>query len=331
MMSVYLFLINYMSVLNVSYSFDNIHNDVIIDNICSYIDIKTVFTFASVSKNYNSILKNMLSTVITHDDFLINYCSKRKYNLLKVIENSSFEFYSFFQFYHNINQDPQPLFEMCFEFSENVSYHIQANTINNTFEIFKILMNLTMSKLKFQFRNCITKKLIEYFSVIYKLKFPTKKDISFDTFSLLISHRDDIIWYSSNINPYVLYENMNLFQIAPRSFDLRQNLENPTYNIELISLTHDKSIEFIMAFYNHIEDCNLQIYFLHTILEYLYFVFTKKELGNPYFQLLHKKNLFKQVIIQKTIYLQEIILDYNISRHIRKTISNTAKKLNEVL
>lgn len=316
-------------------SFNDLPFDIFFDIIVPNIHTKDVLKISCLSKKYNSNLEQMLKTVLENDIFFNNYMKNRTYDILQVVNNSSFSPESFFKMYDNINYDSQPSFIMEFhDLTQNKEdYHYHQNTIDNTCELFRILMNLAMYRLKFQFRNFVTNGLIEYCSHVYKLKYPNRNDVAYDKFSILILQKDDLLWFTSNINIYTIYENYNLFSVARRSFDLKNNLEQNVCNIELNVFENDKTVEFIMTLFQHIGNCEFEIYLLHTILSYLNTVFCTDKINNSCYKVLLEKETFKTVIIHKTIYIQDVILDYTdvIPYNIRKIITQNAINLYDLL
>jgi len=326
---------NLAMTVTVSTTFNDLPHDIVFNVIVPNIFMKDAFKLSCVSKKYDENIEQMLELIIKNDHFFQKYMKNRSYDFIDVLNNSSFSHECFFKMYDNINYDCQPKFIMEFhDLLQNQDlFHIERETIDNTFELFKILMNLTMFRLKFQFRNLITNSLIEYCSHIYKAKYPKRKDIAYDKFSILILKRDDILWFSSNINLYDIYENYNLFNVARRSFDLKNNLEQDICNFNLNVFKNDKTIEFIMSLYQYIDNCEFQIYLIHTILSYLFTVFSSDKINDSCYKIILEKDTFQTVIKYKAIYLHQVIDEFSdlIPYNIRKIMLQNAASLYNII
>ena len=247
-----------------------IPSEVIINNIVSFLNMGEVIDFTSCSKQLYQYQDEAFDVKINNNMFLNQYLSKRNIELVTIIEQSSFTKREFFQFFDSV--DNHEIFDESIrdiDISNNTSYQLLQTTIDSTFELFKVLMCLSMFHMKLHFRDNITLYMIRYFKNVYFAKYKQKSDTSHDVFMKFIENRDELLWYTSNINLYNIYENINLMHFDRRSFALKQNMEHVAHDsVAIVEHNHVHTISLLMKIFTYLDCVEDQIYILYSIFQY---------------------------------------------------------------
>ena len=267
-------------------SFYSLPHDIVIDSIIpllNFTNVENILASSNVYKNKKNVFYN---NVISNHKFLNRYITKRDMNLITTIHHSSFTIKHFFKMFDNINDDvkaddtilhiyPNPI-GYC---GRNSRYEISEICIDATFELFKILQCLVMYHLKFQFRNFITSRLIKYFKNVFDARYNKKKtDACKNIFINFITKRDELMWHLSNVNLYYMYENINLFKYAKRSYALKYNINSFDDGYLLINNeNHVNTLSLLINIFKNMpaKEIELKIYSLYKIFKYINIILLK--------------------------------------------------------
>lgn len=252
--------------------FENIDHELIISNIVPYLKMKEVLMFVLCSKNYLKFQNDAFIVNIKNNMFLNHYLSVRKLDFISIIEKSSFQKYQFLTVFDNISHDDKFCDEGIWEIDEtkNISFHQNQTTIDSTFELFKILMCLTMFHMKTQYKNIITLNMLNYFKNIYYIKNNEIFDKSHDIFLKFIRNRDTVLWFSSNINLYNIYETINLINDDENNDLLKKTIRSfEPNNIAMVEYNHMNTISVLMFIFNNLDSIECKIYICSYILKYM--------------------------------------------------------------
>ena len=272
--------------------------DIMFDIVAVHLNLNDASKLVQCSRELHLRKTEAFDAIIVNDPFLSQYLLKRNLDLVATIEKSSFTKTGFFEFYDNVNIDGKFNTNIQdIDFSKNTVFHLEPITVDATFELFKILMCCSLYHLKMQFMNVITTRMINYFQSIYDMKFKNKCDISHEVFMNFIENRDDVLWYTSNINLYNIYENINLMHFDKRSFSLKQSIEsNAMETIAIVPHNHAHTISVLVKIFDYLDDVADRIYIYYSIFRYTTIMLLDKSyMENPTFNF----SKFKQVISDK--------------------------------
>lgn len=292
--------------------FEKIDYELIIDNIVPYLKMKEVLMLLLCSKNYPKFQNDAFIVNVKNNMFLNHYLSVRKLDFISIIEKSSFEKYQFLTIFDNISHDDKFCDEGIWEIdvTKNISFHQNQITIDSTFELFKILMCLTMFHMKTQYKNMITLNMIKYFQNIYYIKNNEIFDQSHDIFQNFIENRDTVFWFSSNINLYNIYETINLINIDENNDLLKKTIRSfEPNNIATIEYNHMNTISVLMFIFNHLDSIECKIYISSYILNYMNMV------------ILNHQNMSSNMVDVDYLYETSAKLDY-FKKETIKNLSN---------
>ena len=307
--------------------------DIMFDIVAVHLNLNDVSKLVQCSRELNLRKTEAFNIIITNDPFLSQYVFNRNLDLVATIEKSSFTKTGFFKFYDNVNIDGKFNTNIQdIDISKNTLFHPDQITIDATFELFKILMCCSLYHLKMQFRDVITTMMINYFKSIYCMKFKNKCDISHEVFMTFIENRDEILWYTSNINLYNIYENINLMHFEIRSFSLKQNIENNAVdNIVIVPHNHTHTISVLIKIFDYLDDIADKIYIYYSIFRYTTIMLLDNTcLENPTFNL----SKFKVVISEKIIEFERDIECQHrsrVPRYLRSTMIDCTHNLKKLI
>lgn len=259
-------------------SFYDLPNDLVTEVIVPKLNFGGITNLISSSDVYGNDRDALYKIAIDNDNFLSKYLASRpNMNLISTIHKSSFTLNGFFAMYDNVNNDVKAddsfphIYPNPIGYSGRTSrYELSEICIDATFELFKILMSCTMYRLKFQFRNYITTRMVKYFKNVFSMRHRNRKDICREIFFTFIQNRDELSWHTSNINLYYMYENMNLLYYAKRSYTLKKNIE--TFDDGFIEMTHYNHVNTLTMFINlftYLPTTELKIYMMYKIFKYI--------------------------------------------------------------
>ena len=249
--------------------FENIDYELIISNIVPYLKMKEVLMFVLCSKKYLEFQNDAFIVNVKNNMFLNHYLSVRKLDFIPIIEKSSFKKFQFLTIFDNISREDKICDEsiLKIDLSKNISFHKNQTTIDSTFELFKILMCLTMFHMKKQYKNMITLNMLDYFQDIYNIKNNEIFDKSHDIFLKFIRNRDTVLWFSSNINLYNIYETINL--LSDDNGLLKRTIRSfEPNNIITVDYNHMNTISVLMFIFNNLDSIECKIYICSYILKY---------------------------------------------------------------
>jgi hypothetical protein len=249
--------------------FENIDYELIISNIVPYLKMKEVLMFVLCSKKYLEFQNDAFIVHVKNNMFLNHYLSVRKLDFIPIVEKSSFKKCQFLTIFDNISHEDKIFDEsiLKIDLSKNISFHKNQTTIDSTFELFKILMCLTMFHMKKQYKNMITLNMLDYFQDIYNIKNNEIFDKSHDIFLKFIRNRDIVLWFSSNINLYNIYETINL--INDDNGLLKKTIRSfEPNNIIAVDYNHMNTISVLMFIFNNLDSIECKIYICSYILKY---------------------------------------------------------------
>ena len=265
--------------------FNGLPSDIILDVIATHLSsLSDVSKLLKCSKEFDNHKADVFKNVIDNDEFLHQYLKKRNLDLITTIEKSSFSQSQFFALYDNVNKDGSVNKTIKdIDISNNTKYHCLQLTIDCSFELFKILMCVAMYRLKFQFRNTITIKMINHFKNIYLAKFKKSCDTSHNVFLKFIEDRDELLWYLSNINLYNVYENINLMHSEKRSFVLKQNIESDEQD-SVVKVVHNHiyTINALIKIFGYLDSVEAKIYILYNIFNYTTIILLNKDCSDNF-------------------------------------------------
>ena len=265
-------------------SFYALPHDLIMDAIVPNLNFSDITNLISSSSVYGGNKENLYKIALDNDDFLKRYVTKRNMNLIASIHHSSFTLNSFFTMYDNINNDtkvnesipylcPNPI-----GYSGRSSrYEMSEICIDATFELFKILQCLVMYRLKFQFRNFITSRMVKYFKNVFNTRHPNRADTSKEIFFKFISNRDNLMWHISNVNLYYMYENINLIHFAKRSYALKKNIES--FDDGAIIINHENhvnTVSLLVNLFTYLPTTEMKMYSFYKIFKYIEIIFKNR-------------------------------------------------------
>ena len=249
--------------------FENIDYELIISNIVPYLKMKEVLMFVLCSKKYLEFQNDAFIVNVKNNMFLNHYLSVRKLDFIPIVEKSSFKKCQFLTIFDNISHEDKICDEsiLKIDLSKNISFHKNQTTIDSTFELFKILMCLTMFHMKKQYKNMITLNMLDYFQDIYNIKNNEIFDKSHDIFLKFIRNRDTVLWFSSNINLYNIYETINL--LSDDNGLLKKTIKSfEPNNIITVDYNHMNTISVLMFIFNNLDSIECKIYICSYILKY---------------------------------------------------------------
>ena len=252
--------------------FENIDSELIISNIVPYLKMKEVLMFVLCSKKYLEFQNDAFIANVKNNMFLNHYLSVRKLDFIPIIEKSSFEKCQFLTVFDNISHEDKICDEsiLRIDLSKKNSFHKNQTTIDSTFELFKILMCLTMFHMKKQYKNMITLNMLDYFQDIYNIKNNEIFDKSLDIFQKFIESRDTVLWFSSNINLYNIYETINLINDDGNNDLLKKTIISfEPNNIAMVEYNHMNTISVLMFIFNNLDSIECKIYICSYILKYM--------------------------------------------------------------
>lgn len=249
--------------------FENIDYELIISNIVPYLKMKEVLMFVLCSKKYLEFQNDAFIVNVKNNMFLNHYLSVRKLDFIPIVEKSSFKKCQFLTIFDNISHEDKICDEsiLKIDLSKNISFHKNQTTIDSTFELFKILMCLTMFHMKKQYKNMITLNMLDYFQDIYNIKNNEIFNKSHDIFLKFIRNRDTVLWFSSNINLYNIYETINL--LSDDNGLLKKTIISfEPNNIITVDYNHMNTISVLMFIFNNLDSIECKIYICSYILKY---------------------------------------------------------------
>jgi len=272
----------------------------------------------------------IIDKIVSNDIFLNRYLSNRNFNILSLIESSSFTESQFFSLYNNIKNATLDIDKIIRpnKNKEN-SFHCLQSTIDSTFEIFKLLMNYTLYNLYFKFRDIISTSVIEYFKSIYSTKFPQQKDYCNDIFNNFIADKDENLWQVSNINLYNLYEVINLMHVNKRSYILKQCIESKEHG-NIINVAHNniETIRLMISLFNYTEYTECKIHIIYCIFRY-----TKTILHNINIQDLEMCSYIRTVSRKITEFEKDLEYEHRsrIPRYLRTIMLEDTNELKQLI
>lgn len=252
--------------------FENIDYELIISNIVPYLKMKEVLMFVLCSKKYLEFQNDAFIVNVKNNMFLNHYLSVRKLDFISIIDKSSFKKCQFLTIFDNISHEDKICDEGIWEIdlTKNISFHQNQTTIDSTFELFKILMCLTMFHMKTQYKNMITLNMLDYFQDIFNIKNNEIFDNSHDIFLKFIRNRDTVLWFSSNINLYNIYETINLINDDGNNDLLKKTIRSfEPNNIAMVDYNHMNTISVLMFIFNNLDSIECKIYICSYILNYM--------------------------------------------------------------
>ena len=251
--------------------------EIILEIATNHLDTSDIPMLSMCTSELHNQKGYIINKIVSNDIFLNRYLSNRNFNILSLIENSSFTESQFFSLYNNIKNASLDIDEVIRpNKNKDSSFHCLQTTIDSTFEIFKLLKNYTLYVLYFKFRDIISTSVIEYFKSIYSTKFPRQKDYCNDIFNNFIADKDKNLWQTSNINLYNLYEVINLMHVNKRSYILKQCIESKEHgNVVNVAHNNFETIRLMISLFNYTEYTECKIHILYCI-----FIYTKTILQN---------------------------------------------------
>jgi len=156
-----------------------------------------------------------------------------------------------------------------------------------------------MFHMKTQYKNMITLNMIKYFQDIFKIKNNEIFDKSHDIFLKFIRNRDTVLWFSSNINLYNIYETINLINDDGNNDLLKKTIRSfEPNNIATVDYNHMNTISVLMFIFNHLDSIECKIYISSYILNYMNMV------------ILNHQNMSSNMVDVDYLYETSAKLDY---------------------
>jgi len=251
----------------------NIPFEVIAFKIFPRVGIESIVNLTKISKEFHKNKQNLYSYVQFNDYFLNQYVKFHKFNLIRMITESSISYKHFDEIYDNIKYNLRNKRE-TFQISNNTEQY----KINNTFmllQMFKCSIDYKMCRCavsrKKETSRYVTNLMKSYFTSMY---FERNNGMHFYTSFL---QDIEINWERSNINLYNICENLNLMCADKDSITLKHNMQ--TFDDTIINNNGLNIISTPLIIKKLFKDSNVmkvEIFINYIVFRYLNFVFHMK-------------------------------------------------------
>lgn len=276
--------------------------DIFVFSIVPNLSIRDISILVSSSKSFYEYRENIYDTYVSNNKLLKSYSEKSQISIMSLIQESSFTEIQFFEIFDNtkiihnnnliLRADPEIkkyiyLFDRLSDNVQNKSHILQVS-IDSTFELFKILALNALNSYEqhnsdfllehhseyiINVHYFLSNRLNMYFKHVYKMRNPDKRitDISEGIFVNFIHSPKNFEWYTSNYNPYYIYENINLLNYSKRYGDLMIKIDDfDESHIQINQTNNISTINFIVNICDLFYIVEFKLFGLYELFKYIY-------------------------------------------------------------